>query len=204
MNREQFQRAAFVLGKDHCLYVVETLYIKEWSTATEIAEELKIHTATAVKYLTELYEIGLVEKRTREGKYKDALEYRLKESEINLTLNFEKIIEEESKDVIKRAKIMRVKEHARDDVNYEWDDEKQKIRKINIVRAGLRRGVRESIELSDIEGRFLWHMPYPSEDFISVEQICGKSGIKNVMEIKKILALVDLLKEKSIIESSHD
>ncbi|ODS35289.1 MAG: hypothetical protein A7316_04170 [Candidatus Altiarchaeales archaeon WOR_SM1_86-2] len=200
MNKEQFRRAAFVLGKDHCMEVVETLYIREWSTATEIAEELKIHTATAVKYLSELHEIGIVEKRVREGKYKDAFEYRLIEAEINLTLNFEEIIEEESEGVIEKARSIRVKERVRDDVNYEWDDEKQKILKINIVGAGLRRGVRESIELSDTEGRFLWNMPYPSEDYISVEQICEKSGIKNPVEMKKILDLVRILKEKNIIE----
>jgi len=200
MNKERFQRAAFVLGKDHCLFVVETLYLKEWSTATEIAEELKIHTATAVKYLAELYEIGIVEKRIRAGKYKDALEYRLINSEINLTLNFEKIIEEESEGVIEKAKGIMVKEKARDDVNYEWDDEKQKILKVNIVGVGVRRGIKESIGLNDLEGRFMWNLPYPSEESIQVFQICEKAGIKNVMEIKKILKFVDVLEGKGIVD----
>lgn len=203
MNKEQFQRAAFVLGKEHCIDVVENLYLREWSTATEIAEELKIHTATAVKYLTELHEIGIVEKRTREGKYKDAFEYRLINPEINLTLNFEKIIAEESKGVIKKAGLIKVKEQVRDDVNYEWDDEKQKILKINIIGSGLRRSIKESVELSTLEGRFFWHMPYPSEESISVEQICEKAGIKNALEFKKILNFVDVLKEKGIIEASE-
>ncbi|OQX22062.1 MAG: hypothetical protein BWK75_01740 [Candidatus Altiarchaeales archaeon A3] len=200
MNKEQFQRGAFVLSKEHCIDVVEILYLNGWLTATEIAEDLKIHIATAVKYLTELHEIGIAEKRTREGKYKDALEYRLINSEINLTLNFEQIIAEESKGVIEKAGIIKVKEKVRDDVHYEWDDEKQKILKINIIGAGIRRGIQESIELSTSEGKFLWHTPYPSEEGLSVEQICENAGIKNPVEIKKMLKFVDVLKEKGVIE----
>ncbi|PKP55522.1 MAG: hypothetical protein CVT89_08190 [Candidatus Altiarchaeales archaeon HGW-Altiarchaeales-2] len=203
MNKEQFQRAAFVLSKEHCIDVVETLYLNGWLTATEIAEDLKIHIATAVKYLTELHEIGIAEKRTREGKYKDALEYRLINSEINLTLNFEQIIAEESKGVIEKAGIIKLKEKVRDDIHYEWDDEKQKILKINITGAGIRRGIQESIELNTPEGKFLWHTPYPSEEGLSAGQICEKAGIKNPIEIKKMLKFVDILKEKGIIEVSE-
>ncbi|MDI6730774.1 MAG: hypothetical protein QMD06_04460 [Candidatus Altarchaeum sp.] len=35
---------------------------------------------------------------------------------------------------------------------------------------------------------------------LSVEQICEKAGIKNPIEIKKILNFVDILKKKRIIE----
>lgn len=200
INKEQFRRAAFVLGKDHCLDIVETLYLKKWATATEVAEELNIHTATAVKYLSELYEIGIAKKRTRTGKYKDAPEYKLINPEIKLTLNFEKIIAEESKGVIEASRNIKLKERTREDINYEWDDEKQKILKINVIGAGMRKGIKESIGLSDIEGRFMWNLPYPSEESISIFQICKKAGIKNSLEIKKILNFVEVLEAKGIVD----
>ena len=200
MNKKQFHRAAFVLGKDHSIDLIETLYIKDWTTATEIADELKIHTATAVKYLTELHEIDLVEKRTRPGKYKDALEYKLINSKINLTLNFDKIIKEESAGVIEKARSIKVKERVRDDVNYEWDDDKQKILKINFIGGNLRRGIKEFVSLNDCEGRFLWHVPYPSDESLLVFRICEKAGINNAMDIKKILKFVDFLKDKGVVD----
>jgi len=200
MNKEQFAHTLSILGKEHCIDVIETLYIKEWCTATEISEELKIHIATAVSYLSDLHDIGLVERRIRGGKYKDAYEYSLKSTSINLNLNFKEIVEEEGKGITERAGLIKVKEIVSDNVNYEWDDEKQKILKINIVSAGIRRGVQESIELNTLEGRFLWCVPYPSEEGLSVEQICEKAGIKNPIEIKKMLKFVDVLKEKRVIE----
>ena len=60
MNKEDMKRMLFVLGKEHCLDVMINVYKNDWQTASEVARDLNIHIATAVKYLTELYELGLV------------------------------------------------------------------------------------------------------------------------------------------------
>lgn len=77
----------FVLGKEHCLDVMASVHASGWSTASEVARDLNIHIATAVKYLSELNELELLKRRTRKGKTREAFEYRTKSSRIRVEVD---------------------------------------------------------------------------------------------------------------------
>lgn len=74
----------FVLGKEHCLDVMINVYKNNWRTASEVARDLKLHIATAVKYLSELYSLKLVNRRIRKGKTREAFEYQLKSPRVKI------------------------------------------------------------------------------------------------------------------------
>lgn len=74
----------FVLGKEHCLDVMINVYKNNWRTASEVARDLKLHIATAVKYLSELYGLSLVNRRIRKGKTREAFEYQLKSPRVKI------------------------------------------------------------------------------------------------------------------------
>jgi predicted transcriptional regulator len=78
MKKEDIRRMLFVLGKEHCLDVMINLNKNGWQTASEVARDLNIHIATAVKYLSELYELDMVERRVKRGKTRKAFEYQMK------------------------------------------------------------------------------------------------------------------------------
>lgn len=77
----------FVLGKKHCLDVMISLYKNGWQTASEVAADLKIHIATAVKYLSELHELGLVDRQIKMGITREAYEYQLKNPKIEIEID---------------------------------------------------------------------------------------------------------------------
>ncbi|UCF08439.1 MAG: helix-turn-helix transcriptional regulator [Thermoplasmata archaeon] len=87
MDKESIRRLLFVLGKEHCLDVLINVHKKDWQTASEVARDLNIHIATAVKYLTELHELGLVNRRVKRGKTREAFEYQVKNQ--NIRIEFE-------------------------------------------------------------------------------------------------------------------
>jgi hypothetical protein len=84
MKKEDIRRMLFVLGKEHCLDVMINLNKNGWQTASEVARDLNIHIATAVKYLSELFELDMVERRVKRGKTRKAFEYQMKDPTVRI------------------------------------------------------------------------------------------------------------------------
>jgi predicted transcriptional regulator len=97
MIKDDLRRLLFVLGKEHCLDVMINLYKNEWQTASSVAKDLNLHVATAVKYLSELHELGLVNRRIKRGRTRDAFEYSLRTQNIRIEIEIETLIENKSK-----------------------------------------------------------------------------------------------------------
>jgi predicted transcriptional regulator len=84
MKKDDIRRLLFVLGKEHCLDVMINLNKNGWQTASEVARDLNIHIATAVKYLSELFELDFVDRRVKRGKTRKAFEYRVKDPKVTI------------------------------------------------------------------------------------------------------------------------
>jgi len=56
------------------------------------------------------------------------------------------------------------------------------------------------INLSIPQGRFLYHLPFPSAEFQNVSEIMEKAGIENG-HVSEILDIVNVLMEYHVIES---
>ncbi len=82
MKKENLRKMLFVLGKEHCLDVMINVYKNDWQTASEVARDLRIHIATAVKYLSELHELGFLNRRIKRGKTREAFEYQLRDPKV--------------------------------------------------------------------------------------------------------------------------
>lgn len=74
----------YVLGKEHSLDVIMNVYKNGWRTASEVASDLDIHVATAVKYLSELHELGLANRRGKRGRTRATFEYQVKKQVISI------------------------------------------------------------------------------------------------------------------------
>ena len=94
MKKEDMRRMLFVLGKEHCLDVMIYLYKNDWQTASQVARGLKIHIATAVKYLSELHELDFLDRRLKKGKTRESFEYQLKNPKINIELDISQLMSE--------------------------------------------------------------------------------------------------------------
>jgi len=93
MDKESIRRLLFVLGKEHCLDVLINVHNNGWQTASEVASDLNIHIATAVKYLTELHELNLVNRRVERGKTREAFEYQVKNQNIRIEFELNSLLE---------------------------------------------------------------------------------------------------------------
>ena len=94
MNKEDIRRMLFVLGKEHCLDVMICLNKNGWQTASEVARDLDIHIATAVKYLSELHELGLLGRRVKKTKTRGAFEYKLENPRVIIELDLTELMDQ--------------------------------------------------------------------------------------------------------------
>lgn len=199
MEIEVFKKRARLLWKPLNIKILEILYFRKWQTASEIASFLGIHISTAVKYLSEFEEVRILEKRMRESKPRKSMEYKLIDPKIEITLSLKNLIEEEEKIILKKSKKIHIREKKDIDASFEWNEKREVIKKINFMVSGQRRIIMDFLELNEIEGKFLWNLPYPSEDFKSVFEICKKAGLSNPLEIEVCLKLVEKL-ENELVE----
>ena len=203
MNVAQFQNITSILGMEHSIAILEELVLKPWQTASEIAHELSIHIATAQKYLDKLKEVHILDARVRKTRARSAVEYRLVQPNIILDLDMNEIVEGKAEEAYRQAGRTLIKENVNKKKNYEWNEDQQRIIRINILKEsskGRRIEVIKSINLTELEGRFFWHLPYASEQPKSVIEICSGSNITGKYDIYKIMEFVKSIRKEEIIE----
>jgi len=189
-----------ILSREYTSPILVHLLRNPHSTASETAAALGIHIATAQKYLVSLEIVGLVRSRERPSKPRTAKEYILIDTRISFEIDIERIAEEVEAGVggggVDLAGIM-IREKARSDVAYEWDDEGQRITTVMFFRKGLRRRMERKVVLPVEEGRFLWHVPFQSESFRSVEKVMGNAGLK--MNAFKVMEMIGKFEGMDIV-----
>jgi len=190
------------LGKEHALAVLEILFIRGSRTASEVARELDIHISTAQAYLETLQNFGILGSGPRDGR-KGLVEYSLINPTLVITVNLASIIDAKAKIARGKAAKYRIREKAGAKVSYEWDEPQRKILSINFMersKAFGRLNIAKSIQLSEVEGRFLWAMPQSTEAKASVLELAQKAGVDGPLDLIPVVELVEMLAREKVIE----
>ncbi len=189
------------LGKEYALPLLEVLYIKGWITASEMARELSIHVSTAQSYLASMEEKKLLKSRFRPGRAK-LMEYSLLDKSIQVSIDLEAMVSKKCRNAKKKAREFYVKERLSAKVSYRWDEESRKILVINFMEKSKvlgRIGVSRTLQLSDVEGRFLWFLPQSTEDSKNVLHIAKEAGLENPEDLIQIVELLEFLAAEKIV-----
>ena len=92
MNKEEIQHILSVLGTEGALDTLLCVKEHDWATASEVAELMDTHVATAVKRLSGLYDIGILDKRVRKGRTRSAQEYSIISSSFGLDIDLDELV----------------------------------------------------------------------------------------------------------------
>ncbi len=92
MNMEEIQHILSVLGTEGVLDTLLCVKEQDWATASEIAELMDTHVATAVKRLSGLYDIGILDRRVRKGRTRSAQEYSVISSSFGLDIDLDELV----------------------------------------------------------------------------------------------------------------
>jgi DNA-binding HxlR family transcriptional regulator len=186
------------LGKEYALEILQELHELGWSTASELARDLGIHVATAMRKLAELDSLGLLERRTRDAT--DTVEYFLKKPRLEIVLDFAAVTKASAKGALGRAERLMVREKPNRKVILESDEIAHRVRRVLFLKFLRRRTEARVLELSDLEGRFLGQLPYASETARSVAEVCQRAGIESPLHLSRILEFVGEMERLGIVE----
>lgn len=186
------------LSREYSLELLQEVHARGWSTASELAREMGIHVATAMRKLAELEALGLLEKRSRSDA--DVTEYRLAKPRVDIVLDFEADAKASARDAWRQAERVLVREHANRKVLLESDDRARRVLRILFLKVLRRRTEARAMELAQPEGAFLWHLPFASEPAKSVAEVCRRGGIENPLAVARILEFVSEMERLGVVE----
>lgn len=186
------------LAREYSIEILQELHARSWSSASELAREMGIHVATAMRKLAELEALGLLEKRLRAAG--DVTEYQLTQPRVEIVLDFEADAKAASRDAWRAAERVLVREHPNRKVLLESDDRARRVRRVLFLKVLRRRTEARTMELAETEGTFLWHLPFASESARSVADVCRRGGIENPLQVSRILAFVTEMERLGVID----
>ena len=74
------------------------------------------------------------------------------------------------------------------------------MRRIVFVKTVRLRTTAQVMELTEAEGRFLWHLPFASQDAASVAEVCRRGKIENPIHVSNLLDFVKEMESRGVLE----
>jgi len=186
------------LSKDYAEDLFRLLATYESISASEAASRVSIHIKTTQDFLEDLYSLGIL---TREEVYEGKrpyFRYSLKVKQISMEVDLTTLhLKEEITDSRLKIKIREMKNAG---VRFTTSRSNDCISNVVIWMGEGRDRTERKINLSIPQGKFLFHLPFPTAKPLSISEIMKKAGIDSV-NIPEIIDIVQVLIDFKVIES---
>lgn len=191
---ESAQRLAALLAKEYARDFFRLLVMYRDISASEAAARLSLHVKTAQDFLEGLEASGIVSKREAAEKKRPYFRFSLKERKINFSIDLDSLYDSR----LESAQWdWRIRER-RDSGALFKEGRDNRISAIHVYTGKGRSRVERRLSLTECQGRFLFHLPFPTEDPLSVTEIAAKAGIPRDC-LPEIGDLIDMLQAHGVI-----
>jgi len=194
-----FKEAAILgsfLAKDYAEEFFKLLVNYKSISSSEAASRLNLHIKTAQDFLEAMTELKILEKEEVYEKKRPYNRYTLLVNRISIELDLESL---GTKTDPEDQSAMRIREHKNAGVNFYTARNSQYFSSVAVwIGKGRERNERK-INLTIPQGKFLFHLPFPTAYFESIDTIMKKADIEE-SELSEILDIVDALIELKVIE----
>jgi len=194
-----FKQAAILgsfISKDYAEDLFRLLATYSSISASEAASRLNLHIKTVQDFMEAMYDLGILDREEVYEKKRPYYRYTLKVDRILMELDLSGFIPKEVSDDRTSVKI-REKKNA--GIRFTTSRDNQYISNIAIWSGQGRDRTERKINLSIPQGRFLFHLPFPSAGFMSISEIMKKAEVGHANN-SEILDIVDALIELEVIE----
>jgi transposase len=181
---------AMVLGRDMTGRILAALYMAPFQSASDVAKRFGIHIATAQKYLMEMRQCGLLESRWRKNTNRPTEEYWLAKKKFDIEIDLENM--PRLSELEKKAANIFIRQKYSELVAFDTNRNLEKITEILLLDGQESSRIEQRIKLDDIEGRFTWYLPSPTEPPMSILELVEKAKLSKT-DLPRIMELVDRL-----------
>jgi predicted transcriptional regulator len=193
-----FAKAAILgtyISKDYARDMFELLVKYRDISASEAASRLELHVRTAQDFLEAMESLGILSKEEVYEKKRPYYRYRLVSSKIMMNIDLEEVtgtgMGKETGGAIREMK--------NSGAMFSTARGGSRISSVT-VWSGEGRGKKErKINLTNAQGSFLFHLPFPNAAPMNIDAIMEKAGIDRSY-VPEIRDLVEVLMESGVIE----
>jgi ribosomal protein S25 len=196
MDFQTAAQYASLLSKDYAEDIFELLVNYQAISASEVATRLNLHIKTAQDFLESLEQLGVVSKEEILEKKRPYYRYILRQTRLLIDIDLMQVKREPSQN--SRSSYIREKENAGARFSVARSDDY--ITSVTIWTGNGRGREERKIKLTTLQGRFLYHLPFPKAEPLTVDVIMQKAGIDASLA-PEIIDLVQLLEKYNVIES---
>ena len=201
MNFKEAAKLGSCLSKDYAEDLFKLLITYESISASEAASRLDIHIKTTQDLLEDLHSLNILSKEeVYEGK-RPYFRYCLLVKEINVSIDLSRLnVVEKVYDSRLRMKIREMKNAK---ARFTTSRSNDFISNVVIWMGEGRDRTERKFNLSFPQGKFLFHLPFPTAEPVSISEIMTKAGVDN-NNIPEIIDIIQELIKMNVIESGQD
>lgn len=198
MDFKEAAKLGSCLSKDYAEDLFRLLATYNSISASEAASRLNLHIKTVQDFLEDMYNLKILNREeVYEGK-RPYFRYWLMTNKISMSIDLRSLSEKEGiKDTRVKLKI-REKRYAR--VKFTTSRSNDYISSVTVWMGEGRNRTERKINLSIPQGKFLFHLPFPNADYLTIREIMDKARSEDV-NIPEILDIVNALIEFDVIEA---
>ena len=199
MDFNEAAKLGSCLSKDYAEDLFRLLATYESISTSEAASRLNLHIKTVQDFLEDMYTLRILDREeVYEGK-RPYFRYRLKTNQITMTIDLTTFSRDD--EVIDTRLKLKVREKKNAGVKFTTSRSNDYISSVTIWMGEGRHRTERKINLSIPQGRFLFHLPFPNTDFLSIKEIMRKAQTDST-NIPEIIDIVNVLVEFGVIETT--
>jgi len=188
-------RLGSLLAKDYAEDVFDLLVNYRAISASEVAARLALHIKTAQDFLEGLAELGILSKdEVLEGK-RPYFRYVLEQERITFDLDLMQVKRLPSADSLS----LRIRERENAGARFSVARSDDYITSVTIWTGAGREREERRVKLTAPQGKFLYHLPFPKAEALTVAEIMRKAGVEETLA-PEVLDLVGMLDKYAVIE----
>ncbi len=189
------QRLASLIAKEYARDFFRLLGLYKNISASEAAARLGLHVKTAQDFLEGLEQAGILDKSAAEEGKRPYFRYSLIVKQINFSLDLENLYQPETGLFPVQN---RIRERKDSGVLFK-EGKGHRISSLHVFEGEGRTRSEKRINLTECQGLFLFYLPFPTENPLSVSRIMAKAGVAGDC-LPEVLDLIGILTKHNVIE----
>jgi len=196
MDFHTASKYASLLSKDYAEDIFALLVNYQAISASEVAARLNLHIKTAQDFLEALEALGIVSKEEVLEKKRPYYRYILQQTRLVIDIDLAQVKQEPSHHSLS----LRIRERENAGARFSAARNDDYITSVAIWTGEGREREERKIKLTMPQGKFLFHLPFPKAQPMSVAEIMQKAGVDENLA-PEVLDLVQLLEKYDVVES---
>lgn len=199
MDFKEAAKLGSCLSKDYAEDLFRLLATYESISSSEAASRVNMHIKTTQDFLEDLYDLGILEREeVYEGK-RPYFRYRLKVKQLSFNINLEPFPRKEPVTDIRMN--LKIREKKNTGARFTTSRSNDYISNVVIWTGEGRNRTERKINLSMPQGKFFFHLPFPTAEASSISEIMRRADIDGTY-FPEIIDIVNVMIEFGVIETT--